>query len=200
MGLFNRKGGNPGNTTDQNRNTEAPPPPPESPPADNPAAGADPNTEKISEHHLLPTYNHNGHLVTKGITPEGESGRSGIHPKHYLRCVWRSSCTLSKWMNILWPFVPAAIILHFVHGEHHVWTFAINYIAMVPCANLIGYAGQEFARKLPKVMGILLETTLGSVVEIVLLMVLISKDKTDALPGEGKSPRSSRIRPFIVKH
>jgi Ca2+:H+ antiporter len=47
--------------------------------------------------------------------------------------------------------------------------FILNYIAMVPCANLIGFAGQELARKLPKVFGILIETTLGSVVEIVLL-------------------------------
>lgn len=44
---------------------------------------------------------------------------------------------------------------------------------MVPCANLIGFAGQELARKLPRVFGILVETTLGSVVEIVLFMVLL---------------------------
>jgi Ca2+:H+ antiporter len=46
---------------------------------------------------------------------------------------------------------------------------------MVPCANLIGFAGQELARKLPRVVGILLETTLGSVVEIILFMVLLSR-------------------------
>ena len=44
---------------------------------------------------------------------------------------------------------------------------------MVPAANLVGFAGQELARKLPKVIGVLLETTLGSVVEIILFMVLI---------------------------
>lgn len=46
---------------------------------------------------------------------------------------------------------------------------------MVPAANLIGFAGQELARKVPKVIGVIMETTLGSVVEIVLFMVLISK-------------------------
>lgn len=51
---------------------------------------------------------------------------------------------------------------------------------MVPTANLLGFAGQELARKLPKVLGILLEVTLGSVVEIVLFMVLIKFDN-----GEG---------------
>jgi Ca2+:H+ antiporter len=48
---------------------------------------------------------------------------------------------------------------------------------MVPCANLVGFAGQELARKLPRVVGILLETTLGSVVKIILFMVLLSKDE-----------------------
>jgi Ca2+:H+ antiporter len=48
---------------------------------------------------------------------------------------------------------------------------------MVPSANLVGFAGQELARKLPRVFGILLETTLGSIVEIVLFMVLLTKDE-----------------------
>lgn len=77
---------------------------------------------------------------------------------------------------MLWPFVPAAITLHFAGPDLHLWIFAINYIAMVPAANLIGFAGQELARKMPKVSGILVETALGSVVEVVLFMVLIKKD------------------------
>lgn len=83
--------------------------------------------------------------------------------------------------------MPAAIALHFVKGDHHLWTFAINYIAMVPCANLLGFAGQELARKLPKVAGILIETTLGSVVEIVLFMVLIAKDNGTGQVGPGST-------------
>lgn len=46
---------------------------------------------------------------------------------------------------------------------------------MVPSANLLGFAGQELARKLPKVAGVLVETAVGSVVEIILFMVLISE-------------------------
>ena len=56
-------------------------------------------------------------------------------------------------VNILWPFVPAAIAVRYTHKDAHVWIFALNYIAMVPTANLIGFAGQELARKLPKVFG-----------------------------------------------
>ncbi|KAF7594293.1 hypothetical protein BBP40_009693 [Aspergillus hancockii] len=79
-------------------------------------------------------------------------------------------------VNVLWPFVPAAIAIHFARPDLHIWIFALNYIAMVPSANLLGFAGGELAKKLPKVLGVLLETTLSSVVEIVLFMVLIHND------------------------
>jgi Ca2+:H+ antiporter len=98
-------------------------------------------------------YNHNGHKVTKGIKPEGESGRKGLHPGHFLRIGFRSTSKASMLVNVLWPFVPAAIAIHFARPDLHEWIFALNYIAMIPSANLVGFAGQELARKLPKVFG-----------------------------------------------
>jgi Ca2+:H+ antiporter len=45
---------------------------------------------------------------------------------------------------------------------------------MLPAANLLGFAGQEFARKMPqKAIAVVLETTFGSVVELILFMVLL---------------------------
>lgn len=106
------------------------------------------------EHHMhMPVFNHNGHKVTKGIHPDGESGRGGVHPWHFLRICFRSSSSLSRIVNVLWPFVPAAIAIHFARPDLHLWIFVLNYIAMVPTANLVGFAGQELARKLPKVLG-----------------------------------------------
>ncbi|KAI9702524.1 MAG: hypothetical protein M1836_001004 [Candelina mexicana] len=124
----------------------------------------------------LPQYNHNGHKVTKHIHPDGESGRRGIHPWHFFRICFRSSCTASMLVNVLWPFVPAAIAIHFSRPDLRLWIFIVNYIAMIPAANLLGFAGQELARKLPSVFGVVLETTLGSLVEIVLFMVLLKTD------------------------
>jgi Ca2+:H+ antiporter len=49
---------------------------------------------------------------------------------------------------------------------------------MVPSANLLGFAGQELARKLPHVLGVILETTFGSIVEIILFVVLIKQGET----------------------
>jgi Ca2+:H+ antiporter len=108
---------------------------------------------------------------------KGESGRKGFHPSHFFRICWRSTSDASRAVNLLWPVVPAAIALRYARKDLHLAIFILNYIAMVPCANLIGFAGQELARKLPKVFGILLETTLGSLVEIILFMVLLSHNE-----------------------
>jgi Ca2+:H+ antiporter len=157
------------------------------PPAsqDTPSTSGGEKSAPAPHHRLtLPTYNHNGHLVTKGIKPEGESGRSWINPWLFLKICFRSTSRASTVVNVLWPFVPAAIAIHFARPDLPVWIFALNYIAMVPAANLIGFAGQELARKLPKVIGIVLETTIGSLVEIVLFMVLIhnSNGKQNLIP------------------
>jgi Ca2+:H+ antiporter len=142
-------------------------------------SGDQPRTvqEKPSQNSILPT---NSTTSKRGWTlfrvdTAGESGRTGIHPWNFLKVCFRSVCTLSMVVNILWPFVPAAIVVHFARPDLHVWIFSLNYIAMVPSANLLGFAGGELAKKLPKMLGILVETTLGAVVEIVLFMVLLYK-------------------------
>ena len=121
--------------------------------------------------------------TTPGIQADGESGRRFFHPLQFLRICWRSSSHVSKWTNVLWPFTIAAIALYFTkatEGEekgspkYPMWTFVTAYIGMVPAANLLGFAGQELARKIPKVIGVILETTFGSLVEIILFMVLIA--------------------------
>ncbi|KAJ5473635.1 Sodium/calcium exchanger membrane region [Penicillium sp. IBT 31633x] len=131
--------------------------------------------EKQSKSSILPT---NSITSKRGwalfrVDTAGESGRTGIHPWTLLKVCFRSVCTLSMVVNILWPFVPAAIVMHFARPDLHVWIFSLNYIAMVPSANLLGFAGGELAKKLPKMIGILVETTLGAVVELVLFMVLL---------------------------
>ena len=79
--------------------------------------------------------------------------------------------------NFLWPFTIAALILHFGFANKKTWVFITSYIGMVPAANLLGFAGQELARKVPKVLGIILETTLGSIVEMILFIVLLVRGR-----------------------
>jgi Ca2+:H+ antiporter len=101
-----------------------------------------------------------------------------------IKICWRSASLTSKWVNVLWPFTIAAMVLYFADigkfGTRSVLTFSFAYIGMVPAANLVGFAGQELARKIPKVWGVLLETTFGSIVEIILFMVLITRAHNDA--------------------
>lgn len=127
------------------------------------------HTSTLPIHHST----HGLHAWRKKIKYEGESGRKGFHPIQFIRICFQSSSKPSRALNVLWPVIPAAIVVHFAIPSRHVVVFTLNYIAMVPSANLLGFAGQELARKLPVVPGMLLETVLGSVVEIILFTVLI---------------------------
>ena len=69
----------------------------------------DDTTAGSSQPHSQAAYNHNGHRVTKGVHPDGESGRRGFHPLRFFQICFRSNCTASKWLNLLWPLVPVAV-------------------------------------------------------------------------------------------
>lgn len=128
----------------------------------------------------MPHNNHSHHAgesssLLPSIHPDGESHRSGVSPKHFLAVLWKSSNAVSQYVNLLFPFSFLAIILNFVPHVSPLVVFGVAYVGMIPAANLLGHAGQEFARKMPKVSGILIETTFGSIVEIVLFLILIVK-------------------------
>ncbi|KAF4836922.1 Vacuolar calcium ion transporter [Colletotrichum siamense] len=107
------------------------------------------------------------------VKPSGESGRKGFHPMKFLKITWKSSSRASLVCNFFWPVVPAAFAVRYALPNEHVLIFTLVYISMVPCANMVGFAGQELARKVNHVFGVLMETTLGSVVELILFMVLL---------------------------
>lgn len=112
------------------------------------------------------------------IHPDGESHRRGFQPLPFLKIIYTSSNKVSKYVNLLFPITLLALILPLLPSSLHIsplLIFTTAYIGMIPSANALGFAGQEFARKMPKVSGILIETAFGSVVEIVLFLVLILK-------------------------
>jgi Ca2+:H+ antiporter len=144
----------------------------------------------------MPSNHHNSestpllqHIVPQHIHPDGESGRTGFQASHFVKVAWRSGSNAAKWTNLLWPFVPVAIALHFALPSQPLTIFALSYIAMIPVANLLGFAGQEYARKMPKVSGILIETAFGSIVEIILFIILITKHTA----SEGSSEHGNLI-------
>ncbi|KAL1889359.1 hypothetical protein Cpir12675_005822 [Ceratocystis pirilliformis] len=111
------------------------------------------------------------------IRRAGQSGRQGFHPAKFLLIVMQSTSRASMLCNFLWPVVPVALAIKYSLPDDHLLIFALSYIAMIPCANTVGFAGTEIARKLPHVFGVLIEVTFGSVVEIILFMVLLHNDK-----------------------
>lgn len=124
----------------------------------------------------LPLHNENRRSVQR-IGTNGESGRRGFHPIQFAKLCFRSTTPASAILNVLWPVVPAAIAVHFARPDLHVVIFTLNYIAMVPSANLLGFAGSELARKCTPRTGALLEAAFLSMVEVVLFMVLLHMDK-----------------------
>ena len=137
-----------------------------------------------SNHHTSESTPLLHHIIPQHIHPDGESGRSGFHVSHFLRVAWRSGSNAAKYTNLLWPFVPVAIIMHFIAPGQPITVFALSYIAMCPAANLLGFAGQEYARKMPKVSGILIETAFGSIIEIILFLILIVKHQNPSGSSE----------------
>ncbi|KAF2752103.1 hypothetical protein M011DRAFT_463580 [Sporormia fimetaria CBS 119925] len=129
------------------------------------------------------------HIIPSHVHPDGESGRSGFHLNHFLNVSWRSGSNAAKYVNLLWPLVPVALVLHYAAPKHPLLIFLFAYLAMIPVANLLGFAGQEYARKMPKVSGILIETAFGSIVEIILFTILISKHHA----GHGSSEHGNLI-------
>lgn len=93
------------------------------------------------------------------VKSAGESGRRGLHPIQFVKIIWTSSSSISRAVNVLWPFVPAALAVYYSQVGSPALRFSLSYIAMVPCANLIGFAGAELARKMPHMLGVLTETT-----------------------------------------
>jgi Ca2+:H+ antiporter len=107
---------------------------------------------------------HRGFKIAKGVR---------IRPMHILSICWRTASPVSKCVNMLWPLVPIALAIKYSREDLHLEIFILSYLAMIPCANLIGFASQESTRKLPKVLGHLVETVLASTPEMILLLVLL---------------------------
>lgn len=137
-----------------------------------------PRHERGPSQHKYDDGNGNSTL-TPHIKAAGESGRQGFSPMHFFSIAFRSSCKASAAANLLWPAVPAAIAVRYADDGNHLAIFILAYIAMVPCANLIGFAGQEFGRKMPPVLAVIVETTFGSVVEIILFIVLLIQGQSE---------------------
>lgn len=100
-----------------------------------------------------------------------------FRPLHILSICWTTASPVAKFVHCLWPMAPVALILKYKYPHMHLAIFTSSYLAMVPCANLIGFTSFELSRKMHKVLGGILETVLSSTPEMILLLNLLVKEQ-----------------------
>ncbi len=76
---------------------------------------------------------------------------------------------LHTWLNVFLVFVPVGIIVKGVPGMAPGVIFAMNAVAIIPLAALLGYATETVAHEMGDSVGALLNITFGNAVELIIL-------------------------------
>src|SRR5687768_1290898 len=74
---------------------------------------------------------------------------------------------LANLLNILFIFIPIAVVLEVVHAPG-VYIFAASCLAIIPLAGLMGKATEHLAAKLGEGIGGLLNATFGNAAELII--------------------------------
>lgn len=75
---------------------------------------------------------------------------------------------LSSWVNVLLIFVPVGIAVQ-AAGINPTIIFAMNAIAIIPLAGLLGHATESVASEMGDTIGALMNVTFGNAVELIIL-------------------------------
>ncbi|RLO05520.1 hypothetical protein DYB28_005356 [Aphanomyces astaci] len=79
-----------------------------------------------------------------------------------------------SWINLLLLVAPLAVVAHFNHWPD-VWVFVINFLVMMPLANILGEATEALAEHTGDTIGGLVNATFGNAVEIIISLFALSK-------------------------
>lgn len=119
-------------------------------------------------------------------TQDGEKN-SAIEPKQSLfsRFVFSTKLILfSSWVNVLLVFVPIGIALGAMEksmGDSSpvspTVVFALNAIAIIPLAWMLGYATECVASNMGDTIGALLNVTFGNAVELIIFIIALVADE-----------------------
>jgi len=127
---------------------------------------ADPTNDPILPHHR------SAGMEEKAMVKSNTKEHRRCHPFRAVKIAMQSSSRLSGSVNFLIPFIPVGIVLGFARKDLGLYIFAFNFIAMIPSANMLAFASQEIALKMPKTYGAVFETFMGAVVELIVLLLL----------------------------
>lgn len=81
----------------------------------------------------------------------------------------------SSRINALLVFVPLGVLAHVLHWGA-VPSFAINFIALIPLALVLGQITEDLAERFGDVIGGLINATFGNVVEMILTLAALKQD------------------------
>jgi len=81
-----------------------------------------------------------------------------------------------SWANVLLVFVPVGVAVHFAHAPAGV-VFAMNAIAIVPLAGLLGRATETVAAGFGDAIGALMNVTFGNAVELIIFIIALVKNE-----------------------
>ncbi|XP_020586274.1 vacuolar cation/proton exchanger 2-like isoform X2 [Phalaenopsis equestris] len=70
-------------------------------------------------------------------------------------------------INVLLPFGPFAVILHYLTGKHG-WVFFFSLVGIIPLAERLGYATEQLAYYIGPTIGGLLNATFGNATEMII--------------------------------
>ncbi|XP_060206061.1 vacuolar cation/proton exchanger 2-like [Lycium barbarum] len=76
-------------------------------------------------------------------------------------------------INVLLPFGPLAILLHYVTGKH-AWVFFFSLLGITPLAERLGYATEQLAFYTGPTVGGLLNATFGNATEMIISLYALN--------------------------
>ncbi|VFQ83714.1 unnamed protein product [Cuscuta campestris] len=78
-------------------------------------------------------------------------------------------------INVLLPFGPLAIVLHYVTGKH-AWVFFFSLLGIAPLAERLGYATEQLSFYTGPTVGGLLNATFGNATEMIISIYALKND------------------------
>ncbi|RAL42658.1 hypothetical protein DM860_009165 [Cuscuta australis] len=126
-------------------------------------------TTKIQSLHCEVPHNHI--LLTRAFSSS-----------RFLRMMRRNTALRSIYIilikakiNVLLPFGPLAILLHYVTGKH-AWVFFFSLLGIAPLAERLGYATEQLSFYTGPTVGGLLNATFGNATEMIISIYALKND------------------------
>jgi Ca2+:H+ antiporter len=77
-----------------------------------------------------------------------------------------------SWINVLLIFIPLGFIAYALKWSD-TWVFALNFLAIMPLAKLLGFATEDISLRVGQTIGGLLNATFGNAVELIVSVIAL---------------------------